>query len=216
NKHTDLIKKRYDRISSLFDVMDHMIQSSWRKNLIESLHGNVLEVGVGTGSNLPYYPANVHVTGIDFSPKMLAKAYEKVDKSKSKIVLKEMDVQQMDFPDNTFDFVVSTCVFCSVPDPIQGLKEIRRAVKPEGKILMLEHMRSENSFAAIILDLIKSLTVRIIGANVNRNTTKIIGKAGLKIEKQSFLMTSIMRKLVISPNKKTASKELVRYLCSFH
>ncbi len=201
NKHTDLIKKRYDRISSLFDVMDHMIQSSWRKKLLENLYGNVLEVGVGTGSNLSYYPANVHVTGIDFSPKMLAKAYEKVDKSKSKIVLKEMDVQQMHFPDYTFDFVVSTCVFCSVPDPVQGLKEIRRAVKPEGKILMLEHMRSENSLAGIILDLINPLTVRIIGANVNRNTIKNIEKAGLKIEKQSFLMTSIMRKLVISPNK---------------
>jgi len=201
NKRTELIKKRYDRISSLFDVMDHMIRSSWRKSLLENLHGNVLEVGVGTGSNLPYYPENVHVTGIDFSPKMLAKAYKKIGESKAKVVLKEMDAQQMDFSDNTFDFVVSTCVFCSVPDPVQGLKEIRRVVKPEGKILMLEHMRSENSVAGISLDLVNPLTVRIIGANVNRNTIKNIEKAGLKILKQSFLMTSIMRKLVISPNK---------------
>ena len=201
NKRTELIKKRYDRISSLFDVMDHMIRSSWRKSLLENLHGNVLEVGVGTGSNLPYYPENVHVTGIDFSPKMLAKAYKKIGESKAKVVLKEMDAQQMDFSDNTFDFVVSTCVFCSVPDPVKGLKEIRRVVKPEGKILMLEHMRSENSVAGILLDLVNPLTVRIMGANVNRNTIKNIEKAGLKIKNQSFLMTSIMRKLVILPNK---------------
>lgn len=201
NKHTEIIKKRYDRISSLFDVMDHMIQPSWRKDLLENLQGNLLEVGVGTGANLTYYPANANVTGIDFSPKMLAKAYEKVNKAKAKIELKEMDAQRMDFSDNTFDVVVSTCVFCSVPDPIKGLKEIRRVVKPEGKILMLEHMRSENPFVGSILDLINPITVRMIGVNVNRKTIENIEKACLKVEKQSYLMTTIMRKLLISPNK---------------
>lgn len=201
NKHTEMIKKRYDRISSLFDVMNHMIQPSWRKDLLNNLHGNILEVGVGTGANLPYYPENVNVTGIDFSPKMLAKAYEKVDQSKAKIVLKEMDAQQMDFRDNTFDVVVSTCVFCSVPDPIKGLKEIRRVVKPDGKILMLEHMRSENAFIGKILDLINPLTVRIAGVNINRKMIENIEEAGLKIEKQNFLMLSIMKQLLVSPNK---------------
>lgn len=201
NKHTETIKKRYDRISSLFDVMDHMIRDSWRKDLLENLQGNILEVGVGTGANLRYYPANVHVTGIDFSPKMLAKAYEKVNRSKAKVVLREMDAQHMDFPDNTFDAVVSTCVFCSVPNPVKGFQEIRRVVKPDGKIVMLEHMRSENGLAGKMLDLINPLTVRIVGANVNRKTIKNIEKAGLKIEQQDYLMTSIMRKLIISPNK---------------
>src|SRR5699024_11943455 len=64
-----------------------------------------------------YYPSNVHVTGIDFSPKMLAKAEEKIERVKAKVILREMDAEKMDFPDNTFDNVVSTCVFCSVPDP---------------------------------------------------------------------------------------------------
>lgn len=200
-KHTETIKKRYDRISSLFDVIDHMIRDSWRKDLLENLQGNILEVGVGTGANLRYYPANVHVTGIDFSPKMLAKAYEKVNRSKAKVVLREMDAQHMDFPDNTFDAVVSTCVFCSVPNPVKGFQEIRRVVKPDGKIVMLEHMRSENGLAGKMLDLINPLTVRIVGANVNRKTIKNIEKAGLKIEQQNYLMTSIMRKLIISPNK---------------
>jgi len=201
NKHTEIIKQRYDRISSLFDVMDHMIRVSWRKDLLEHLRGIILEVGVGTGANLPYYPSNVHVTGIDFSPKMLAKAEEKIERVKAKVILREMDAEKMDFPDNTFDNVVSTCVFCSVPDPVKGLKEIRRVVKPEGKIVMLEHMRSENIVAGKMLDLINPLTVRIVGANVNRKTIENIEKAGLKIEQQSNLKTSIMRKLILSPNK---------------
>lgn len=178
-----------------------MIRRSWRKDLLKNLDGRVLEVGVGTGANLAYYPENVHVTGIDFSPKMLAKAQEKVVGSRAEIELIEMDAERMNFPDNTFDFVISTCVFCSVPNPVLGLKEIRRVVKPNGKILMLEHMRSENSFVGFMLDLFNPLTVRMVGTNINRRTINNIEKAGLIVEKQDYLMTSIMRKLIILPNK---------------
>src|SRR5690625_4509738 len=136
-----------------------MIRDSWRKDLLENLQGNILEVGVGTGANLAYYPSNVHVTGIDFSPKMLARAHKKVHKSKAKITLKEMDIEQMDFPDHSFDVVVSTCVFCSVPNPIQGLQEIRRVLTPDGKVVMLEHMCSENNVMGTILDLLNPFTV---------------------------------------------------------
>lgn len=201
NKHTKTIKQRYDRIASLFNVMDQMIRPSWRKDLLKSLDGTILEVGIGTGANLPYYPVDVHVTGIDFSPKMLEKAEERVAKAKAQVTLREMDAQQMDFPDNTFDVVVSTCVFCSVPDPVKGLKEIRRVVKRDGKIVMLEHMRSENIVVGKMLDLINPLTVRAVGTNVNRQTIANIEAAGLKIIQQEYLMTSVMRKLIVSPNK---------------
>src|SRR5699024_12430162 len=97
-------------------------------------------------------------------------AYEQVDKVKAKVVLKEMDIQHMDFPDNTFDAVVSTCAFCSVPNPVKGFQEIRRVVKPDGKIVMLEDIRSDNGLAGKMLDLINPLTVRFLGSNVNRYT----------------------------------------------
>lgn len=198
---TSKIKRRYDRISSLYGVMDSVIRPSWRKEIFEHIEGDILEVGVGTGSNFAYYPSDACVVGIDFSPKMLKKATTKIAQSNAKITLKEMDAQQMNFPDNTFNAVVSSCVFCSVPDPIKGLKEIRRVVKPGGTIIMLEHMRSENAFVGRVLDLINPLTVRLIGANVNRNTMKNIEEAGLMVKHQQFLMTSIMRKLIITPNK---------------
>lgn len=200
-KTTNKIKERYNRISKVYNIMDHMIRSSWRKEILSDLKGEILEVGVGTGANFEYYPMKVNVTGIDFSPKMLDIAQSKIPKSKAEIKLLEMDIEQMNFPDNSFDTVISSCVFCSVPNPIEGLKEIRRVVKPEGKIIMLEHMRSENAVVGKILDLTNPFTVRLTGANVNRETIKNLEAAGLKLIKEEYLMTSIMRKLIISPNK---------------
>ena len=138
------IKKRYNRVSFLYDSMDRMMKDKWRKNLLKDVKGTVLEVGIGTGKNLSFYPEGIQLTGVDFSPKMLEKAEEKIKSLDLSfpVTLKEMDIQQMDFPDDSFDYVVSTCVFCSVPDPVKGLKELKRVCKSDGKIIMLEHMRS--------------------------------------------------------------------------
>src|SRR5690625_5426374 len=81
--------------------------------MLRNVEGNILEVGVGTGANFDYYPINTHVTGIDFSPQMLEKAKEKLPSSKAHITLKEMDIENLGFSDNTFDVVISSCVFCS-------------------------------------------------------------------------------------------------------
>lgn len=197
------IKKRYNRVSGIYDRMDRMIKSDWRSDLLSRVHGNVLEVGVGTGANLGYYPTEANVTGIDFSEGMLKHAHEKLKsiENKDRIKLLEMDAQALDFPDNSFDFVVTTCVFCSVPDPVKGLKELRRVCKPEGRILMLEHMRSENPILGPIMDIANPIVVNLWGANINRRTLENINKAGLLIEKNEQLMGTIMRRLVIKPNK---------------
>src|SRR5690625_5194779 len=166
----------------MFDRMNPMTRSSWRRDLLKDLQGEILEVGVGTGINLRFYPEHVHVTGIDFSPKMLARARRKLKDAQATVTLKEMNIERMDFADNTFDAVVSTCVFCSVPNPIQVLKEIRRVVKKEGKVMMLEHMRSENVMFGKMLDLLNPLTVRLIGTNVNRATIKNIEQSGMTVK----------------------------------
>lgn len=130
DKKTASVKKKYNRIASIFDLVDHMILPKWRNELLQNLTGDILEVGVGTGANLRYYNKEARVIGIDLSPNMLKKAHEKLPDAVADLKLKEMDIQQMDFPNHTFDYVVSTCVFCSVPDPVKGLREIRRVVKP--------------------------------------------------------------------------------------
>ncbi len=202
NNQTETIKQRYNRISGVFDLMDRMIREKWREDLMKHVNGNILEVGVGTGSNLKHYPLDVEVTGIDFSPGMLQKAREKADKLPQHVELMEMDAQQMDFPDNTFDTVVSTCVFCSVPDPVQGFKEIRRVTKPSGRIIMLEHMRSDHELRGKVMDFLNPIGLHIVGANINRKTMDNIRQAGMRVENEEFLMSSIMRRLILSPKKK--------------
>lgn len=201
NEKNETIKQRYNRISNLYDYMDRMIKKDWRIELLSKVRGEILEVGIGTGANLPYYPKEISLTGIDFSPGMLRFARNKAEQIEFPLQLLQMDAQSMNFSDNSFDFVVTTCVYCSVPDPIQGLKEMRRVVKPEGKVIMLEHMRSEAPFLGLIMDALNPLTVRMTGANINRRTLENIKQAGFIIEGNEKLMGSVMRRLVLDPNK---------------
>ena len=151
NRYTEATRKRYNRIASVYDFMESLIErsrySGWRQLLWSKVEGQIiLEVGVGTGKNFPFYPPGSDITAIDFSEKMLDRAREKAKKQDIEIALRQMDVQNLSFEDDTFDTIVSTFVFCSVPDPIKGLKEIKSVCKPNGKLLLLEHVLSSNRF----------------------------------------------------------------------
>lgn len=198
----DKIKNRYNRVSHVYDSMDKMMKEDWRKDLLKNVKGDVLEVGIGTGANLPYYPEGIHLTGIDFSPGMLEKARKKLADHPGPydIDLYEMDIQALAFPDDSFDYVIATCVFCSVPDPVKGLRELGRVCKPDGEILMLEHMRSDNELVGKAMELINPVPVNIWGANIDRRTLDNINKAGLTIVEDEKLFTSIVRKLKVKPN----------------
>ncbi len=181
---TRQVQRKYDRNAVFFDLMERFEGgrfSTWRKELWSQAAGEVLEVGIGTGINFQYYPPGVHVTGIDVSEGMLHRARVKARKLGLKVNLLAMDVQKMTFPDHTFDTVVSTCVFCTVPDPILGLEEIRRVVKPAGKVLFLEHVRSNRPVLGKLMDLANPLVAALIGTNINRRTAENIIRAGLEI-----------------------------------
>lgn len=183
---TDKIRKRYDRVAKIYDLfeqpMEAMSLKMWREEVTKDLEGKVLEIGVGTGKNMPYYPDHIDVTAIDFSKNMLDKSREKATKLDRHIELIQMDAQNMDFPDDTFDMVFTTCVFRSVPDPVKGLKEIRRVCKPGGKIIMIEHVRSEKKTLGLIMDILNPLTVSLWGANINRRTVQNVEKQDLQIQ----------------------------------
>ncbi len=207
NENNEKIKNRYNRISKVYDLlekpMESMSTNEWWDKIVGKIEGTkLLEVGVGTGKNLVYYPNHLDVTGIDFSVKMLEKAKEKVvDYDNIKLI--EMDAQNMGFDDNTFDTVVTSCVFCSVPDPVAGLKEIRRVCKDNGKIIMLEHMRSSNEGIGKFMDLINFIPLHIWGANINRRTLENLEKAGFKEEniKYEDLWKDIVRLIEIRNQK---------------
>lgn len=201
----DKIKRRYDRASKVYDIfeqpMEVMSFKKWRLEATKDLKGKVLEVGVGTGKNIPYYPTGLDVTAIDFSGKMLEKARERASKLNKDMKLIQMDAQNMDFPDNTFDMVFTTCVFCSVPDPIKGLQEIRRVCKPNGKIIMIEHVRSEKKAMGLIMDILNPITVNLYGANINRRTVENVKKAGFTDVEVTNLTGDIVKKIVINNRK---------------
>ena len=142
---SDTTRARYNRIAPIYDLMDLLPEqrfAGWRRQLWDGVpKGSVLEVGVGTGKNFPYHPAETEITGIDLSEGMLAKARQRAEKLGYSPDLHHMDAQHLDFPDNTFDAAVATFVYCSVPDPGLGLQELDRVVKPKGQIMLLEHVR---------------------------------------------------------------------------
>lgn len=205
DKRTEKIRKRYDRFAKVYDLMEKPMEalkfSDWRKDAIKELHGKILEVGIGTGKNIEYYPENLDVIGIDFSSKMLEKAKIKAKKFNREIELIHMDVQNIDFPDNTFDSVYTSCVFCSVPDPIKGLKEIRRVCKQDGKIIMIEHVRSDKKVIGALMDIFNPIVVGSYGANINRNTVSNIETAGFANIQVKDLWLDIVKKITII-NKK--------------
>jgi ubiquinone/menaquinone biosynthesis C-methylase UbiE len=201
---SDRARKRYDRMAFLFDFleapMEHMRFAAWRERLRVGIRGKrALEVGVGTGKNLTYYPDDVHVTAIDLSPQMLARARKKANKMHLQVDLQEMDVQHLEFADQSFDTVFATFVFCSVPDPVKGLCELRRVCKPDGKLLLIEHMRPGNPVLGLLFDSLNPLVVRMMGANINRQTINNIRQAGWQIKVQENLSGDIVKWIEATP-----------------
>jgi ubiquinone/menaquinone biosynthesis C-methylase UbiE len=178
-------QRRYDRQALWYDLQE-MPMEFFARRLRRRLWANVdggrlLEVGVGTGRNLPYHPPQREVTAIDISPKLLAKAARKARKRGQPVALGLMDAQRLAFADGSFDSAASTFVFCSVPDPLVGLAEVRRVLKPGGRFLLLEHVRLKNRVLGWIMDRLNPIAVRLSGANINRDTVGNVAKAGFEI-----------------------------------
>jgi len=182
---SDKTRRRYDRIAPFFDGLEGFLEglffSSWRKTLWNKAEGeHILEVGVGTGKNFPYYPSDRHITALDFSEKMLERAKTKKLRIKVAVDLELMDVQALCYADNSFDTVIATFVFCSVPLPHKGLQELYRVCKPGGQVLLLEHVLSSKPMMAKMMNLINPVIAAIFGANINRQTVKSVQSCGFE------------------------------------
>ncbi len=178
-------KHRYNRIAPFFDslsaVAEGLFIKQWREILWRKIEGqHILEVGVGTGKNFPFYPANTQITAIDFSEKMLLLAEKKKHRKNISVALDLMDVQSLCYADNSFDTVIATFVFCSVPHPVKGLQELYRVCKPGGQVLLLEHVLSDNPIMASMMQIMNPLISAVCGGNINRQTVKVIQSCGFE------------------------------------
>ena len=193
----DVARRRYDRNAWFFDFMDSFFGKKMddrKRKLVKKAAGKVLEVGVGTGASLVHYPKGVDLVGIDISPKMLARAKSKSCRfAGSSLSLEIGDVQNLDYPDDSFDMVITSCVFCSVTDPVQGFREISRVLKPDGIGLHLEHVKSKRPAIGGLMDVLNPLIVRMTGANINRDTVENIRKSGLRMVEEKNLWFDILK-----------------------
>lgn len=196
-------RSRYDRIAAVYDLLELPIErlfyARWRKRLWADVEGpELLEVGVGTGKNMPYYPDGAHVTAIDLSERMLSLAHRRAKRLGLSVDLRQMDAQALAFPPDSFDTVVATFVFCSVPDPIMGLRELARVCQPDGEIRLLEHMRARNETLGRLMDLVNPVVVRAMGPNINRRTVDNVRKAGLQVDRVQDLSIQGVFKLIFA------------------
>lgn len=197
----------YDRTARWYDLitapMEMMGAGRSRSRLMQHARGRVLEVGVGTGTNLEHYPDGVDVTGLDLSARMLQRAKTRVDRLGLPVELIAGDVEELAFPDASFDTVTATCVFCSVADPVQGLREVRRVTRPDGHVLLYEHVRPHGRLLGTLFDLLSPLTRRLIGPSINRRTEQNVRAAGLEIT--DIKRRGIWREIVAIPHPPAGS-----------
>jgi ubiquinone/menaquinone biosynthesis C-methylase UbiE len=197
----DAVTRVYDRVAPIYDaydgVMDAMGGTARRRRLVSKAYGLVLEVGIGTGRNLPHYSGDVVLTGIDVSGRMLDRARRRAARLERDVELIEADIQALPFGTASFDTVVATCVFCSVADPARGLAEVRRVVKPDGLVLLLEHVRPENPVLGWLADAVTPVTRRLFGPELNRRTEETVARAGL--EAVAVRRERIWREMVCRP-----------------
>lgn len=203
-RQTAATRARYNRIAPMYDTMEAFIErtafGAWRRELWAAVPaGRVLGVGVGTGKNLPFYPSGAQMTAIELSDQMLARARRRAAELGVKVDLRLMDAQHLVFPDAGFDAAVATFVFCSVPDPVAGLRELGRVVRPGGDIWLLEHMRVDRPFVGPLMDLLNPFVVRVMGANINRRTVENVRRAGLGLVTVEHMRGELVRLIHAQP-----------------
>ncbi len=192
----------FDQIAAPYDRGMALLESLWlrqmRRQLLPYARGRVLEIGVGTGANLPHYPVAAHITAIDESPDMLQVAARRSAALEGQASLGQVNAERLAFASGTFDAVVGSLVFCSVVEPLRALVEIHRVLHtPGGRLLLLEHMRPRVRPLAWLIDLADVPWYAFNGrCHLNRETHRTIVTAGFEIEQMESRLGGFFRLIV--------------------
>lgn len=191
-------RQKWDAASRTLDLFafgDEHRFGPHKRRLFSKIRGATLMVAAGTGSDFQFFPPDQQILAIDISPRMLERAAKKAPAYCGKIELHEMDVCALPFPDASFDTAVTACTFCSVPNPVSGLRELHRVLKPGGQLLMFEHVRSNIGLLGMVQDLMTPLSRRL-GPELNRDTVGNVRRAGFALQREENIYLDIVKIIV--------------------
>lgn len=186
--------------AGLYDILMEPLEriqfNKVRKNLVVKAEGRVLEIGSGTGSNFKHYRKVSRVDAIEPDRSMGLRSIRQAKKCKFPINIYEAFAENLPFEADSFDSVVGTLVFCTIPDPEKALQEIRRVSKPGARILLYEHVRMEEPILGKVQDLATPVWKKAFaGCHLNRDTLRLVKQAGLEIKSVQPAIGSLLLKI---------------------
>lgn len=193
----DVTRTKWDRASATFDLMaSYGPEKRWepfKRELFSHMgNGEILFLAVGTGLDIPFFPEGRSITGIDISQKMLDLATDRIDAYQGHLQVRQADVHQMPFDDAQFDQIFTSCTFCSVPNPVDGLRALKRVLKPQGDLFMFEHTGSRFFPFKPMMDLM-TLVTRRLGPDMNRRTVENVVAAGYELKKVTHVYLDVVK-----------------------
>ncbi len=199
-------QRKWDKAAPNFDLMAGAgAEKRWqpfKEELFSHMQGNILFLALGTGLDIPTFPKGQTITAIDISPKMLEVAQPRIDDYEGTINAEVKDVHDLDYEDDSFDQIFTSCTFCSVPNPVGGLESLRRVLKPGGELFMFEHTGSKYYPFKIMMDVMTQLT-RKIGPDMNRTTVANVQAAGFELKEVNSLFMDVVKTIkAVKPDLK--------------
>jgi ubiquinone/menaquinone biosynthesis C-methylase UbiE len=193
----------YDELGQKYDTWtrlpDRLFLDGWRRELLSGASGDVLEVAVGTGKNLRFYPEGCRVTGVDFSRSMLDEASRRARALEIVFEPREGDVTALPFAEACFNTVVCTLGACTFGEPLAAFREMRRVCRPGGSVLLLEHVSPRDPPLAWLAKAITPFALKAVGCNPNRDTLALVREAGLHVVSVRGRVRDVVLSVVARP-----------------
>jgi ubiquinone/menaquinone biosynthesis C-methylase UbiE len=191
-RYWDKHARSYDRQMGFFE---RVLFADGRHWICSRATGDVLEVAIGTGRNLPYYPDGIRLTGVDFSPQMLQLTQRRAQELGRPVDLRLGDAQALDLPDAAFDTVVCTLSLCAIPDERRAIAEMKRVLRPGGRLLLLDHIAAGPRLARVIQWLLERITVPLGGEHLRRRPLLLVQAEGFQVERRERSKLGIVERL---------------------